>query len=185
MNTRGMICEMVIDNLDRMPMKEIKVSQVTRDAEISRSTFYFYFDSIESAVDAIEDDFISGISDEATAITRIHTSHKNSIKTEKMIEPTVSYVDRNLKTFRVLSGPNGDPNFRKKLCDRIYYIYNALYTTIESENYRSALTCELMASAQWAIYSWWANHADEATEAEIINYISQFLKEMAPFFQSK
>lgn len=183
MVTDLLICNTIIDLMETTPYYKIKVSKVIEKAGISRSTFYFHFESVPEAIERIELDFIKGLSNEQDAIRKITAARRTSKSYEELIQPTISYVHRNLKTFRILAGPNGDPAFQQMLVDRIHNIYTALFTTV-SDDIRTdvELTCALMASAQWSIYSYWANNEDTVTEDEIVAYVAKLLNNLKSLF---
>ena len=182
MQTEKLICSSLLALMRKKPYDKIKVSELVDYAGISRSSFYFYFNSVNAALDKIENDFIHGISDENSAILRIINSKRKHEDYETLIRPTVEFVKNNLYIFFILSGSNGNPDFQTKLTLRIYTIYNVLYSNSALSETEKALTCELMASAQWAIYKWWAQNEKSVNAEDIIKYISKMLYGLQVFF---
>ena len=181
--TEERICASLIDMMEKVNFSDIKVSELINYTKISRSTFYFYFSSIPDVLDKMENDFINGISDEYTAISRISEHRQKNAPAEDLILPTITFVGNNLRLFRILCGSNGNPQFRTKLQDRIKRIANISFShAAHISPARMALTCEFMASAQWAIYSWWATHENEITIAEMCSFVSDYLSSLNSFF---
>lgn len=180
-----LIFEAILKQMETTPYNLIKVSRITAESGISRSTFYFYFKTVQEAIDEMEDEFIQGILDETDAVVRIrnYTYHHKSYS--DMITPTIHYVGTHLHEFKVMSGPNGDPAFHEKLTERMKNVYLALYTTIfQKPGVGAELTIALMANAQWGIYRYWAENADHISEDDIRSYVARLLSALneADFF---
>ncbi|MGI5887822.1 MAG: TetR/AcrR family transcriptional regulator [Oscillospiraceae bacterium] len=171
-----LILKTIISLMETTPYNQIKVSRITEEAGISRSTFYFYFKTVQDAVDELEDNFIQGIYDEADAVSRIRNYTFNHKSFSEMLTPTIHYVGTHLHEFRVLSGPNGDPAFHEKLTERMRNMYYALYTTVfEKTSVESELSIAMLASIQWGIYCCWAENSDRISEADVTAYLSKVL----------
>lgn len=162
--------------METTPYDQIKVSRIAEEAGISRSTFYFYFKTVQEAIDEMEDEFIQGILDEADAVGRIRNYTFNHKGYSEMITPTIHYVGTHLHEFQVMSGPNGDPAFQEKLTKRMKNVYIALYTTVyKKSGVDTELTVALMANAQWGIYRYWAENGDHISEDDVRAYVTRFI----------
>jgi AcrR family transcriptional regulator len=120
-NTEAYICDRFLDLVEEKPFYRIKVRELTEHANISRSTFYVYFDSVYSVVQKLEDDFIKSFYPEAVAFSVLI---KNDIS--KTLEQ-IAYIKSNARALRLLCGPNGDSYFMdrleriiKHLCDKTF-----------------------------------------------------------------
>ncbi|WP_125713433.1 TetR/AcrR family transcriptional regulator [Companilactobacillus kedongensis] len=56
--TKKMIQETVLDLLEDKPINNITVTEVCRQADVNRTTFYRYYDDIYQCVDDVEMDFL-------------------------------------------------------------------------------------------------------------------------------
>lgn len=181
MTIEQQICSSLINMMETTPYYKIKVSNFVAETGISRSSFYFYFNSIYSVLEKIEDDFIKGISDEYTAVSRLSSGVMHEPDGEMMLRSTVHYISKNLRLIRILSGPNGDPNFQYKLSSRARKIGEVIYRsnggayTVEKK-----LLCECMAGAQWYMYRWWARHENEVDEQTMVKFIQNYIRNLKP-----
>ncbi len=177
------ICECLLDLMEEKPYHKIKVSELVKNAGISRSSFYFYYESIPDVVEQIENNFIKGISDESTAAMRIVSGQANNVSFSDLIRPTIQYVYSHLRVFRILTGPNGNSAFQTRLTERIYNIYNILHSASQANSrIDKTLICELMSGAQWSLYKWWANHEKDASVDDMVEFVTRLLNCTKSFF---
>ena len=179
MTTEQLICTKMLDMMENTSFASIKASELAKEAGISRSTFYFYFDSVYAVLDKLEDDLISGISDDYATIYRLSLNRSGRISCRDSIRPTIEFVGRHLRQFRILSGPNGSPRFQEKLLERAERVGRVLYSAQQISPKEIMLKYNLMAGAQWYIYKWWANHESDFTAEDIIDYVAGFLDKIS------
>ena len=175
MTAEHQICATLLDMMESTPYTEIKASDLAKRAGVSRSSFYFYFDSVYAVLDRLENDFIHGISDDYTTIYKLSMNRSGRIGTKETIRPTIAFVGRNLRQFRLLSGPNGSPTFQEKLLKRAESVGVVLYCDGKLSRQEIMLRFNTMAGAQWYIYRWWSNHEQEVSQEEIIDYVAKLV----------
>lgn len=129
------ICDKMLEMMDSTPFYQIKITDLTKSANISRSTFYLYFSSCYDVIEKIEKDFLDGLINIQRATTEIASDMRFSGESEafKDILATVQYLRQNATAFCALLGPNGDASFSNKLSHRIRHclvdtLKNASYT---------------------------------------------------------
>lgn len=177
MQKERLIKEKLLEVLETTPYNKIKVRDFADYAGISRSTFYFYFNSIDEAISDIEDQCIGRLPDAKALATSLAVKvPKCSYAPADAVISLNKRMSKQLNVFRVLSGPNGRPQFQQKLYDRLLEI-NTMYYGVSkvSEKYLE-LTTEFFSGAQWYLYRWWANHADEVTCEEMTGYLLEIFK---------
>lgn len=160
--TEKQVCETLITLMKEKPYSSIKVSELTREAGISRSTFYVYFESIEDVIQCVEDEFLSNLTDEEDVCTEYDISK---------IAPNFSYVRDHLDTFEILTGPNGDPHFAIRIGNRSKRVF---YRMVSGKNSlltdsQLAMINEYNRAGKMQIFRWWGEHKNEVSVNEIID----------------
>lgn len=107
--TEAYICDRFLDMVEKKPFHRITVREFVEYAEISRSTFYVYFDCLDGVVQKLEDDFIEGFYPESIAF---------AVLLKGNVDQTISqfdYLKQHARTVSLLCGPNGDSRFISRL----------------------------------------------------------------------
>lgn len=162
------ICDKFLDLVEKKPFYQIKVKELVEYAEISRSSFYLYFDSIYDVVQRIEDNFMEGFipNDDAIKIMvngNVQMAHQQNV-----------YLNRHAKALRLLLGTNGDPLFEYKLEKRFRTLNEAIWEerkTTYSNEMKDCLSSYL-AAGNIAFIKWWTSHQGKYTENEFINMLN-------------
>lgn len=164
--TERQVCDTLIALMKQKPFSAIKVSELTREAGISRSTFYVYFESIEDVLQAVEDDFIANLADEKD----VHANSDTST-----IARNFAYVRDNMDTFETLTGPNGDPYFAMRIGNRskrIFYNMDNVRNSPLSET-QLAMINEFNKAGKMQVFRWWSEHKNEVSVNEIIETLDK------------
>jgi AcrR family transcriptional regulator len=164
-NVEGLICSKFLDLMDTKPFYKIKVTEFAQYADIGRSTFYLYFDSIYSVVQKIEDDFIAGLGvEEDTSETAVRKNFYSAIRNY------IRYIKPRLRTVRILTGPNGDSGFEARLYRQTLSVCQVLTEneSTKSKNNKDVQTA-FIAGGIIALLKYWANHENSYTEDDIYN----------------
>ena len=61
-NTKRRLRESLIKLVGRKPLSAVTVSELTEDADVNRSTFYFHYQDVSAMIKEMEDQFISDFS---------------------------------------------------------------------------------------------------------------------------
>lgn len=162
-----LICERLLDMIETVPFQKIKVTEFARFANISRSSFYVYFDSIYAVVQKIEDDFIEGLTNEnCILLPRTSRRSLNAIESSTIVK--VEYIRKNLRMLCILTGKNGDPAFQARMANRTWRIFKQQYADKSKlSNEEKKLICEYMCGGQLNLYRWYANHENEISIYEM------------------
>jgi hypothetical protein len=106
--------EYVITQLGSMDIHNIKVKQLTTDLEISRSTFYTYYDSTFSVLQSIEDRFFYDFGDIVSNFWSLPLDRKYFKTPHPHMLKGFNFLSDNRKIPAVLWGPYGDVRFQYK-----------------------------------------------------------------------
>ena len=154
--TEDRICEALLDLMEEQPLRTIKVTKLAERAGVSRSTFYMYFDSLDDVVARLEDKFFQIMPE----IEDVPDPYRIS---EDQARAYIATLGRQLRTFQLFTGPNGDPAFEARLEERDRRSLEAT----SSQRYKDAHAAELDAvhefihGGKMRVARWWAVHHDD------------------------
>ena len=157
------ICEAVLDLMESRPFQDITVTDITKQAGVSRTIFYRNYDSIFAVLQSIEDDYLELFPSESTAVfTFLNMSQQGSEDGPYATSDYSQSISENLRMTRILTGPNGDPSFEARIRNRIKRItHQTLEARLGHGRAEVELMTEYLASAQLSALKWWANHEEE------------------------
>ena len=117
-NTKRRLRESLIKLVGRKPLSAVTVSELTEDADVNRSTFYFQYQDVNAMIKEMEDQFISDFSIALDALEQ---------KSHDFITILVKCLERHMDLCQILLGANGDMAFVEKMkgivetrCSRIW-----------------------------------------------------------------
>lgn len=172
-NAEEVICQKMLEYMEIQPFIKMKVTEFTKFANISRTSFYSHFDSLSDVVQKLEDDLMNELDDENSMdLSEIKTG-----KSPKLIR-AVEFISENLDAYRLLAGENGDPYFQVRLANRSARIMHTLVQNIPTTLTDSQLkmVVENISGGRWQMYLWWTNHANEITAAEVVELTEKMIK---------
>lgn len=170
-NAEEIICQTLIELMQKKSLIDIKVTELVKHANISRSSFYIYFSSIEDVVQKIEDDFISGLKDEKSIDFR-DLENRDSVK----LLPTLQYIKENMYTYKTLIGENGDPYFQYRLSNRSTKLLMEFNSGLSDVKKRMII--EYINGGRWQMYKWWAQNEEEVTIEEVADLTNRIIKQV-------
>lgn len=167
-NTEKKICEAMIGLMKEKSFSKIKVTELTRAAGVSRSTFYTYYDSIFEVLQAIEDDFLSHLTEEKKV---------NVTNDASEIERTYSYIRDHLETFGALTGPNGDPCFIARMETRSKRVLSNIASEKNSSMTKTqlAIVNEFARAGKLEVFRWWGEHKNEVSVNEVVDMLEKLV----------
>lgn len=183
METDKKICKTLLHIMETKPYDKIKVSELISIAGISRSSFYFYYDSIEAALSEIERGFIEGMSDGYAASLRLLLREKRNDSFAIPLAPYLKYMQKNLDTFRILSSSNGNPIFQDKLKSRIRSMYDQFNSSPKKSYASVQLFIELLSGGQWYVFKYWANNPQTISIDDVSDFLSEYMESIKNFLR--
>lgn len=178
--TEDYLCEKMVELMETNPCLQIKVMELTQYAKVSRGTFYLYFNSICDVIQKLEDDYIAGAKQLASkSPTSPHKSYDDT-------RAQITYLKENMRVYRALVGPNGDPAFQPRLMNALaswFYDRNLKDRGSKLTPTERRLVYEHVMGGRWAIYKWWAFHEDEMTVDEMTQMIRRIDKQMVSLLE--
>ena len=135
--TKKMLKNTLIDLLDEKPLEKITVTEICKNADVNRSTFYAYYEDISALMLDIENEVLEHVT--------VYADNFNDYTDKKMLEvfeEFFDYVKDNAKIFRVLIVQHDNSNFNRRMLDNIM------------EKYKMSLECNEEFPAKYTyIYS--------------------------------
>lgn len=114
-DARRVICNTMLDLMEEKPMEKVTVKELTARANVSRSSFYMYFDSTYAVLEKLEDDFLEGQVDEIFFSLSNVFDRDGNINRE-ILNKASRYLEDNIRTLRLLK--KQDPSFNMKIEQR-------------------------------------------------------------------
>ena len=162
-SARDRICNATLDLMESHPFQEITVTDIARQAGVSRTIFYRNYDSIFAVLQSLEDAYLELFPSEGTAVfTFLDMSQRGSEDGPYATSEYSRTVSENLRMYRILTGPNGDPSFEARMRNRVRRItHQTLESRLGQGRPEVELMTEYLANAQLSALKWWANHEGE------------------------
>lgn len=116
--TKRMMKNALIDLLDEKSPEKITVTEICKNADVNRSTFYAYYEDIRALMLEIEDEILERVT--------IYSDHFKEYSDEKMLEvfeEFFDYVKDNSKVFRVFVVKYNNSSFNRRMLDTIMEKY--------------------------------------------------------------
>jgi len=117
-NTKRRLRASLLKLVLRKPLRSITVKELTSDADVNRSTFYFHYQDVKALVKEMEDSFFD---DFATALDAIDQKSHDSITI------LVKCLESHMELCKIVLGANGDMDFLEAMkriieekCSRIW-----------------------------------------------------------------
>ena len=104
--TKQLLKDSLCELLDQESIHEISVRTLCENADINRSTFYKYYDSLYDLLKEMENDFLEEIEKSLTA---------GNTETTNRLAHILCYIKSNSKMCKLLLNSNIDPDFPKRL----------------------------------------------------------------------
>lgn len=112
--TKRKIKDVLLELMSETDADKISAAALCRRAEVSRATFYRYYDSVDAVLCEITDEFLEGMRDchryyisAPLDLTKLHVPHP-------MFVEIARYLDANRTVFLAMTGAHGDARFTRK-----------------------------------------------------------------------
>ena len=165
--TKEDIRHMFIEQLQTKGIDAIRISDLCKNAKVSKSNFYNYYDDKYAVLEEIENELLKGVAE----------LNKNaafvSLKNHKKGEPfplfyeTAEYIHMNGIYFKALLGPNGDPSFIFRWKKQMKADIRANIVAEANPVYDPDILTELIASAIVGLYTFWLYEKPALSSQEI------------------
>lgn len=119
--TKSMMKEALLELLEKKPLDKITVKDVCESADVNRSTFYSYYESIEQLLLEIEDDVLNQLPMYPDSPEGYSDEHFLSA-----LEEFFDYVRENERLFRILIVQRDSSSFNNRLVNAVMGRYRSI-----------------------------------------------------------
>lgn len=137
-NTKRKLHQSLIQLMDKNPISQIQVKELTELADVNRGTFYFHYNDIYDMLRQMEEEFFSDFESLFCEQPGIEYSQQ---LTENYLHAIFMFVYENRDFCRILLGPHGDMVFVEKMKKFVYDkccgYWNLLNPQLEKSKYDS------------------------------------------------
>lgn len=112
--TKRKIKDVLLNLMIDTDADKISAAELTRKAEISRATFYRYYDSVDAVLCEITDEFLEGMRDRHRYFIPTPIDFKKLDVPQDVFLSIAKYLLENKTVFLAMTGPHGDPRFAFK-----------------------------------------------------------------------
>lgn len=175
------IQERFLDLVEKKPFYHIKVSELVKYAEIGRSTFYTYFDSIYAVAQKAEDDFLDGFLPHKDAIAIMTKADAGALKRVE------DFLSKNARVLNIMGGPNGDASFNIRLeryidglCDSVWKTTAVSYTSQQRDFVRAYISAGTLSTLRF-----WCRKAEAGHTSDLEGMVEMVLISISKMLQDK
>ncbi|MCF1685872.1 TetR/AcrR family transcriptional regulator [Tetragenococcus halophilus] len=107
--TKNKIKQALIQLLNKKNLEEITVSDITRNSQINRGTFYLHYLDKYDLIEKLEEDILTNI--QQIFYQPVEKGEENPLIPDRLILNALYYVKDDLAFIKALVEENGDPKF--------------------------------------------------------------------------
>lgn len=112
--TKSNIKDTLLDLMTAMDADKVSAAALARSANVSRATFYRYYDSVDAVLREITDEFLEGMRDCHRYFISTPIDLANLDKPSPAFVANARFLAENRKVFLAMTGPHGDARFVQK-----------------------------------------------------------------------
>ncbi|MBQ2902795.1 MAG: TetR/AcrR family transcriptional regulator C-terminal domain-containing protein [Clostridia bacterium] len=172
--SKNLIKKAVAKLIHEKALQKITVSDIIREADISRGTFYAHFADVSSVIEQIESEEMHNLMEyvDKFGFENIMT------ETERFIELLCEYLSRDMEYYRMLTQSNILNNFIWRLVD-VYYdkLFSSISSLrdIENKDDVNLYLIYITSGAKTVLLSW-LNGEIKGSPAEIAQKLSALIR---------
>lgn len=164
------------------PFSKLKITSLTKKANISRGTFYIHFEDLPSAVLELENELLQQIINELKANKQEVISLTDDEKLLVMYRKITNAIDENFDLFEKLISINGNPEFLKLMKKKLspFVAPEIAIKAPNKHNLPISLAKELIIEGIFSILQFWLTKQPYRTANEIAEYLLE-TRRLSPF----
>jgi len=139
--TRQRIIDVTLHLLEEHGLRDLSVAEIAREAEVSPSSFYVYFDSVQDVVLAALENATQSTPEMLEILTGDWTRANARAKARQFVELYANEWDKHRTVFRIrnLAAEEGDERFFQVRREAVYPLLKALSAQVEHAMERGRL----------------------------------------------
>lgn len=157
-------------------INNITINALCKECNISRSTFYLYFDDKYQVLESVEDELLSILWGINLELDQCDLELVKAGKPLPNAYETVRFLKENAEAFKALLGTNGDPRFTHKFRKDIERSFLGRFWAEKGNPRDAGIACTLFASGLIALYTHLLFDNPQVTEEEFSIILGNLLK---------
>ena len=151
--------------LSRKPIEKISVTEICREADINRGTFYIHYKDVYDLLSSLEDELAEGL----VVVCRRHNAKDSEGKTYPYLMELYQYIEQNADLCHVLLGKNGDIAFTDRICHilRDEFLYDFLAYYYPNDPAMLDYFCSFIVSGNMSLALTWIDGGMKQTAEEM------------------
>jgi AcrR family transcriptional regulator len=134
---------------------KVRIADICRNAQVSKSNFYNYFCDKYEILEVIEDEMLTGVTEINRALTEAAWINYKKGEPFPVFSDTANYIWEHKKYFKPLLGPNGDPSFRFRWKKQMKKDIRNKLITDKRTSYDLDIVSELFTDGIIGLYTYW------------------------------
>lgn len=174
LRSKNLIKKAVAKLIHEKEINKITVSDIIREADISRGTFYAHFSDVGAVVEQIENEELESL----MSVVEEYDFNDIIRFIPEILERICEYLDKDKDYYRMLAQSNIFKNFISRLIDVYYDKLLDVVCSQQKETTKAEANIYLIyitSGAKQTVLSWLANKID-ATPKELANIIGSLVK---------
>ncbi|MBR3004247.1 MAG: TetR/AcrR family transcriptional regulator [Lachnospiraceae bacterium] len=153
----------------------ITVSDICKEAQVSKSTFYMYFEDKYSVLETIENyllEQLAKINESVSDSSILHGLNNKEFREGRM---TADFIKEHMEEFRAIMGPKGDPSFETRWRQHIMEKYREAFRKQRKDDSNAGVACTIFTSVLIGVYRHFIFENPDIPREEISAIISDVL----------
>lgn len=165
--TNTYIKKALITLLKNYKFNLITINQIIKEAEITRSTFYRYYEDKYYLLNVIEEEIIDRIKSTRNSVMNESTIPNNQTLSTELLIVLFNSLDAYADTISTLLSDNAEASFEMKLKNQISQRILILSNTFNISEVRSELVKEYLFAILIKTFQYWSANKDKVDIEEI------------------
>lgn len=165
--TKTYIKKALITLLKNYKFNLITINQIIKEAEITRSTFYRYYEDKYDLLNVIEEEIIDRIKSTRNSVMNESTIPNNQTLSTELLIVLFNSLDAYADTISTLLSDNAEASFEMKLKNQISQRILILSNTFNISEVRSELVKEYLFAILIKTFQYWSANKDKVDIEEI------------------
>lgn len=163
---REQIQKLLLHKMKQQDIHTIKVTDLTGELHISRSTFYLYYDSVFTVLQDIEDSFFDQLWTIAKSFWTYPPGNQYLSQPHPIIFEVMAFLQKNCELCQILWGPYGDQTFRIRCHRAIQQAFFPKHLFGDQSSFETRCTTVFLSGGHLELINYWIASGCQVSPAE-------------------
>ncbi|MDE7131859.1 MAG: TetR/AcrR family transcriptional regulator [Lachnospiraceae bacterium] len=169
--TKQLLKDSLCELLEQESIHEISVRTLCENADVNRSTFYKYYDSLYDLLKEMEDDFLEEIEKSLSA---------GNAEITNRLPRILCYISSNVKMCKLLLNSNIDPDFPKRLLNLPSIMQNMNeITSVTDDSFEISYFHDFMLYGGYQMIKRWVNEDCKIPPEKMVLMLENVFRKLA------